>query len=311
VKSADTSEHSPLRLWIRRAALALGAAVLAVVVLFAWNGLGTPWRTPAVYRTAAPVLDGPAGEVRVLALNLAKGGFHRGGLDFADTAHVRARLERVAEAIRAADVQLVLLSEVVHAADPAPVDQSAYLAAACGYAFRATSDNYSFGVPWYRIRSGNAVLSRVPLRPVAVQDLAGSGPFWNPTNHRRALWCEVRIGEEWLLVGSLRNDSYDLANNARQSREILDFAAGRPALLGGDFNAEPHDESMRLFAASGAFTPVVAAPPTFPVDAPADARRRIDHVLAPAGWELVEHRVLDTGASDHLAVVATFAVTPR
>jgi hypothetical protein len=31
-------------------------------------------------------------------------------------------------------------------------------------------------------------------------------------------------------------------------------------------------------------------------------------VLAPARWKLLEHHVTDTGVSDHLAVVATFAI---
>jgi endonuclease/exonuclease/phosphatase family metal-dependent hydrolase len=43
--------------------------------------------------------------------------------------------------------------------------------------------------------------------------------------------------------------------------------------------------------------------PTFPARA---ATRRIDYVLAPNTWTLIEQHVVDIGTSDHLAVVATF-----
>jgi endonuclease/exonuclease/phosphatase family metal-dependent hydrolase len=286
--------------------LALLAAVVALVLggLFVFNGRSRAWRQPVIERGRGALAGGPVRTLRVFALNLAKAGFHHGGLEFASVDEVRARLDLVAAAVRAEAPDVVCLSEVVLEAGPVPLDQAAYLAEACGFARHVASENYSFGLPFYRIRSGNALLARRELRAAEVQELAGAKPFWSPTNNRRALWCELDLGDEWLVVASLRNDSFDLANNCRQTEELLAHLGGRPALLAGDFNAEPADESFALLAASGLFTPRIEAPPTYPAHVPA---RRIDNALAPVAWSLVEHHVVDTGASDHLAVVATFA----
>jgi endonuclease/exonuclease/phosphatase family metal-dependent hydrolase len=117
------------------------------------------------------------------------------------------------------------------------------------------------------------------------------------------LWCELELDGAPLLVGSVRNDSRDLANNLVQTRELLDYVGARPALLLGDFNAEPTDASMRLLVETGRFTGLFHGPPTFPSTRP---KRRIDHVLAPASWTVIGQHVVAAGNSDHLAVVSTF-----
>jgi endonuclease/exonuclease/phosphatase family metal-dependent hydrolase len=241
----------------------------------------------------------------VLALNAAKCSFHEGGLRFAHADTVRSRLNQIAETILAERADVVCLSEVVMECGPAPLDQVEHLARACGFAHWASAENYSFGLPFYRIRSGNAVLSRVPLRALPAMQLAGGRPFWNPTNNRRALWFELAVNGTWLLGASIRDDSFDLQNNARQARQILDFVGTRPALLAGDFNAEPGTEPMKLFTATQQFVGFADGPPTYPAHAPA---RRIDQILGPAGWTVTDSRVVDTGVSDHLAVVVTFAL---
>jgi endonuclease/exonuclease/phosphatase family metal-dependent hydrolase len=292
----------PRRILLRGllAALAIGALFLA---LFVANGLDRSWRVPVIVHGSAPLAPPPGQELRVFAFNAAKCGFHHGGLEFASAEEVRARLDRIASSIRAEEADLVALSEVVFEAGPVPLDQVAYLAEAAGFARHVSAENYSFGLPFYRIRSGNALLAKVELHTPEVLQLAGGTPFWAPTGNRRALFVELELDGHPLLVGSLRNDSFDLANNLRQTRELLAHIGARPALLAGDFNAQPHDDSLRELAATGAFTALATSPPTFPTRAPT---RRIDHVFAPATCTLVEHHVVDTGVSDHLAVVATF-----
>lgn len=93
-----------------------------------------------------------------------------------------------------------------------------------------------------------------------------------------------------------------------QTREILAYLGEREALLAGDFNAEPDTPKLEALRAPRRFTGLAVEAPTFPASAPT---RRIDQVLAPADWTLVLQHVVDTGASDRLAVVATFALPPR
>ncbi len=287
----------PRRRPLRTALLVLAGIVAACAALFLWTGLNPAWRTPE--SGGAAVEQGRRERLRVFAINLAKLGFHRGGLRFASQEEVLERLESVAEAIRRERADLVFLSEVVWEAGPEPTNQVTELARRTGLSAYAYGDNYRFGLPFLRIRTGNAILSRYPLRAREVQQLVGARPFYAPTNNRRILWCELELGEETVLVGSVRNDSFDLANNARQAQQILERLDARPALLAGDFNAEPQDEAMQLFAASGRFARFDVGDATFPAGAP---RRRIDYVLAPSSWETVELRTVGGLPSDHLAV---------
>ena len=293
----------------RYVGIAAFAAMIVLATLFVWNGTRDSWRDPEVGENGHLTLNvayasGPtARTVRVMALNAAKCWFHRGGLDFASKDEVRANLDRIADVIRAEKPDVVCLSEVVMEGGPVDLDQVWYLAAACNFAHWASAENYSFGLPFFRIRSANAVLSTREMRTLAVQQLAGGAPFWNPTNNRRALWFEIRVDDTWILGASLRNDSFDPANNLRQTKEILARHGDRPALMAGDFNAVPGSPSMELWRASGRFVGFEAVPPTFPAAAP---DRRLDQVLAPAAWTVIDTRVVDTGVSDHLAVVATF-----
>lgn len=298
--------HS-MRRRARLLVLASLACVVAVLALFAWNGTRETWRVPSVghdERVTSERSGERARTVRVMALNVAKAWFHRGGLDFASVDAVRANLDRVASEIRAEDPDVVCLSEVVMEAAPHDLDQVEHLARACGSSHWASGEHYSFGIPGFRIRSGNAVLSKLEMRALDVQQLAGESSIFDPTGNRRALWFEVRVNGEWLLGASIRNDSFDLANNARQVDEILARVGDRPALLAGDFNAVPGSPPMERLRESARFGGFVDGPPTFPASAPT---RRIDHVLVPASWRLLEAHVVDTGVSDHLAVVATFA----
>ncbi|MCC6409140.1 MAG: endonuclease/exonuclease/phosphatase family protein [Planctomycetes bacterium] len=286
----------------RLLACMVGAVGLAGLALFAYEGLNPSWRKPEVARSAGDELVAPIRELRVVALNVAKARFYEGS-EFADADRVRAELDAIAAVLVAERADLVFLSEVVLECGPEPLDQVEHLARAGRFPFRAASENYSFGLPFFRIRAGNALLSRVPVKALETLQLAGRRPFWSPTNNRRALCTELELGGATVLAVVVRNDSFDLANNLAQTRELLDWVGARPALLAGDFNAEPGDASLQLLSSSGRFSGLVDAPPTFPSAAP---RRRIDHVLAPPTWTLVEHHVVAAGSSDHLAVVATF-----
>jgi len=323
---------------------------LAAAALFTFNGLGAEWERPDHGTLPTPAVEHEVHELRVMALNLAKCFFYRGGLSFAPAAEVEQRLDLVLELVAAEDVDLLYLSEVVIECGPTPVDQVRYLAEGGGFHAWAFGENYNFGLPFYRMRSGNALLSRLPLRALENAQLHGAKPFFEPTNNRRILWCELEVtGEplvtkkeivkttadeigltqlktkeivqktfdaivetlveafevngEPLLTASVRNDSFDIENNLLQAREIVARLAGRPALLAGDFNAEPHTAPMALFRGTGLFAGELDGPPTFPARAP---RRRIDYVLAPADWELVSQRVVPLDVSDHLPVVAVY-----
>lgn len=295
------------RPWARRAKR--GCLLIAIVLsllgaAFCANGLGSDWEQPAFARTGAPPRSPPQGELRVLAYNLAKVDLFASA-PIRSQADLREHLDRIATLIRETDADLVLLSEVVAECTPCPIDQVRYLAQATGMHAWAFGEQYNFGLPAFRIRGGNAVLSRLPMRPLVNLQLVGGASFLWPANNRRALWCEVEVRGSWQRIASIHNDSWDAENNTRQVHQLLRFVGQEPALLGGDFNAQPDTESMRLLAESGLFQGARSRAPTFPADRPT---RRIDYVLAPRSWEVVSQEVLETTLSDHRPVLSVFRV---
>lgn len=272
--------------------------------LFVLNGVSDGWRRPASGSIAGVEPVRSATQVRVLAFNLAKCDFYLGG-SFVAEARLRERLDRVSAVIERERIDIACLSEVVFEGGPVKFDQARYLAEKCRFARFAEGENYSFGLPFLRVRSGNAILSRFALEPIEVQQLDGGQPFFRPTNNRRALWCNLDIGDRTVLVGSLRNDSFDLANNRVQLGTLLRYVGERPALLAGDFNADVDTASIRSIQESAHFTSSGLPTPTFPAEGPT---RRLDYVFAPRDWRFVEEHLIDVGTSDHLAVVATFAL---
>lgn len=331
--TTGTGSAPPRRRWRRLLLFACGS-VLAIVVLFVWNGLGlasgeTPV-TGAVDDAVDGAVDGAVaspeprgasrtsiakppiakpsvgidgGHVRILAWNLAKCFVHEHGLSFSSRAEVEGRLDSMAALIRAQDPDLVFLSEVVTECSVCDVDQVTYLARATGLRYWVFGENYNFGLPFLRIVGGNAILARQPLEPVANPDLVGRRPFWVTRNNRRVLFARTRIAGAMVLLAALHTDSFDLTNNLRQTEQILRLGAGEPMLMAGDFNAGPDSASLAAVVGSGRFVGALHGPATYPADAP---HARIDHVFAPAGWKLLDAQVLAEETSDHRAVVATF-----
>jgi endonuclease/exonuclease/phosphatase family metal-dependent hydrolase len=286
------------------------AIVVVLGILFVINGVflssgetpvtGVTSHAPAVvHNVFAPI------ELKILAYNIAKGSIHKGGLRFEERDVAAARIRQIADLINAEQPDIVFFSETIFECTPCPVNQVVTLAEATGMHTWAFGENYNFGLPFYRIIGGNAILSRFPIEPLKNISLAGRKPFYVTTNNRRMLWCALQIGGQQILLASVHNDSFNLTNNLVQTQQMLDYAGERAVILAGDFNARPLDPSIQLIRNSGRFTGVFEGPLTFPAKAP---EQTIDFIFVPANWEVLDHRVIQSNASDHLPVVSTFRV---
>jgi endonuclease/exonuclease/phosphatase family metal-dependent hydrolase len=245
--------------------------------------------------------------VKVLAFNIAKCFVFKDGEGIESVQAVKERVGRISELIKSENPDFACLSETVVECGPCPVNQVASLAETTGMHAWAFGENYNFGFPLFRVVGGNAILSRWPLEVVGNPPLAGRRPFYATKNNRRVLWCAARIGGRRVLLAAVHTDSFDRENNRRQTEQILNFAGDQEAVLAGDFNALPEWPSIDLVRRSGRFHGAFDGPATFPSDRP---DRRIDYIFAPARWELLDVRVLDSQVSDHMPVVATFRVNP-
>lgn len=288
------------------------AILLILLSLFVVNGtVLSSGETPLSGTTTHPAADlstkNQPFEVKVLAWNLAKCFVYQegAGIWFEPREAIENRLGRMAAVINAEKPDLVFLSETIKECGPCPVDQVVRLGELTGLHSWAFGENFNFGIPGYRVVGGNAILSRWPLTAVANPSLVGRKPFWITKNNRRVLWCSVDLAGKPVLLASIHNDSFDLGNNLRQVQQILDFLGDRPAILAGDFNARPGDSSIEWLRTSGRFSGTFDGPDTFPSDNP---DRRIDFILAPASWQLVESRVIADEVSDHRPVVSVFKI---
>jgi endonuclease/exonuclease/phosphatase family metal-dependent hydrolase len=276
--------------------------------LFALNGLVlADGNTPRVRELAGvtPQAERAKGEVTVVSYNIAKAFVHRGGVKFESRDRVETRLRKMAATIRAENPDLVFLSEAITECGPCNVDQVEFIAREVGLPHIATGENYNIGVPFYRVAGGNAILSRVPLAPVANFDLAGRRPFWVTKNNRRALAASAEFGGKPVLLVALHNDSYSIRNNEAQVRQILEWLGDRPAMLAGDFNAKPNQPPMKLLRESNKFAGEWDGAPTY---FDGDRKERIDFILAPAAWELIDTKVIADDTSDHHPLVSRFRV---
>ncbi len=277
------------------------------IALFAVNGMylandDIPLAGVTEYGTS---MEAPTGveEITIMAYNIAKGFVYLGGVHFETPDRVVTRLWKIADLINKVRPDIVFLSETVFECGPSPVNQVTFLARATRMHSWLFGENYNFGLPYYRIVGGNAILSRWPLKAVANPPLAGRKPFYLTKNNRRILWGELEINGENILLGSVHTDSFNLTNNLTQTQQILDYIGEKPAIIAGDFNANPAERPIRIIQESGQFSGAIEGPLTFPALAP---EQRIDFIFAPNAWELVTHRVPKSDASDHFPVVSTF-----
>ncbi|MCP4404250.1 MAG: hypothetical protein GY801_43955 [bacterium] len=246
-------------------------------------------------------------ELKIFSYNIAKGFIHKGALNFEDPDVAIEGMTRIAELIDTEKPDLVFLSEAVFECGPKQVNQVAFLTWLTGMQSFLFGENYNFGLPFYRIVGGNAILSKFPILPVGNPDLAGRKPFYITRNNRRILWGEMTVNGTKILLGAVHNDSFDIENNLTQTKQILDYLGDRPALMAGDFNANPHEDPMRLLQQSERFSGEFQGPKTFSAGNP---QQTIDFILAPKEWELIDHRVIQSDVSDHFPIVSTFRLKP-
>ncbi len=219
--------------------------------------------------------------VRVGTFNIRHGETRAGAVD----------LRQLVTACRRLDVDLLALQEVDRwMRRTRCADLAGRVARGTGMA-RAFAPALRLG--WFG-RYGNAVLVRGAIGDVEAVALPSA------TEARGAVVASVWVGGRPLSVAATHL-SVNLEERDDQLDAVLDVLAGRPLprLLLGDLNGPAEDVGERCARAG---LRLAAAGPTFPAKSPT---KQIDHI-GYAGLELVSAEVVDTGMSDHCAIVAEF-----
>lgn len=231
--------------------------------------------------------------LRVMSYNI----HHGEGLD------KKIDLERIAQVIRAANVDLVGLQEVDRGVERTQKrDLPAELAKLTGLHV-AFENNY----PYQGGEYGNATLSRHPIRRTKNTRYQ----MLRPGEQRGVLQVVVDVGgREVLFLNThldFRPDDAERLLNVNELKTIVAAAGSMPVIMTGDFNAVPTSRTITLIREFMTDTwPLVGRGEGFsiPVKKPA---KRIDYVwFTPTRLKAVRMEVLHSEASDHLPIVAEF-----
>lgn len=254
------------------ATLVGGLAALAVTLVAVWPQPVTPFPTE--------------GTLRLGTYNIHYG--------YDDVWHFT--LEEIAQTIEASGADIVALQEVDTGRMTSYLTDNAY------YLARRLRMHAVY-LPTVEHLTGIALLTRAPL--IAT----GGTPVTSLQEQTGVVHARVEVGGATLYAYGIWMGLAD-EDTQTQIREALDFIGERtPAMLGGDFNAEPGSPVARAVEAAGFVDPFVAlgidpAPPTDPAINP---RKRIDFVWV-RGLQPVNAWVPDSLASDHRMVVVEVAL---
>lgn len=205
-------------------------------------------------------------------------------------------LDRIAAVIRAADVDLVALQEVDRGTRRSKgVDQPAELARQLpGY-----TPFFVAAMPYDGGEYGVCLFSRLPVRGTRRIALPTDGKH----EPRAAALLEVEWGARMItFVGTHLANEDDGMRRVQAKALAAELEKCGPAVLAGDFNAEPDAESLKELVRDWTLTWPGPAPKTYPADQPTVA---IDHILVrPAAGAATCERVEEAVASDHRPVRA-------
>jgi endonuclease/exonuclease/phosphatase family metal-dependent hydrolase len=158
---------------------------------------------------------------------------------------------------------------------------------------------------------GNAILTRYPIIETGYGDLPKEGSLIK----RGYLWALIDIGAEeplLVIVTHLHQIEADSQVRLAQVPVILYFwDEGNSTVFLGDLNARPDSAEMQLIAEAGLVDAWTEAGQgsgyTYASNAP---NKRIDFIWHSADLTAVEIEVIQTLASDHMPVLATFKLAP-
>lgn len=246
---------------------------------------------------------GKAGGIRVMSYNIHHGTGVSGELD----------LEKVAAVIRDVGADIVGLQEVDRnfSKRSAYQDQAALLAAYLGmeyvYGQSITVRHLlpGMGTGYY----GNMILSRYPIVESSILPLPTSWGAEPRTALRALIATPYGELEVWCthLGLSYREREHQVATIlAAVERSLF------PSVVLGDFNALP--EAPEIQAVAGRLLDAGAAMGddrgTFYIGSSQELPR-IDYIFLDSGLQPVGYQVIDSGASDHLAVAADIVVLSK
>ncbi len=316
---------------VRQIVVALSWTTLAVVGCYVISRASSPLHAVRLYTSdvARPAESTRvASQLRVGAYNIAHGrGTARSNFRGGDRAVRAARLKDIARLVREAELDLVVLNEVdFDAFWSGNVNQAQVIAHEAGFPYRLEQRNIDLTLPLFRMRFGNAVLSKFPI--TEVRPLVYPGFSWKETllvGKKRGAVCTVELptGRSVRILAvhlEHRQEPVRVASAEMIQRERR--TGGPPLIAAGDFNStrlgfshvntdSSGRSAMSFLLEGGGFGTLPNDPPsrsglTF---SSTDPRSVIDWILVSRPWKLTSIDVLSSKLSDHRPVVGTIEMS--
>jgi endonuclease/exonuclease/phosphatase family metal-dependent hydrolase len=319
----DSIPRKPRR-WLRSLAVGLVLVLAIPVVWHTQNRIRAKHEMVSVHQLGSAGARAPrANEPTTLTLACFNIAHARGTNDsnWSDADERDMRLVDISRLLRDHQVDIAVLNEVdFDSTWSGNENQARILAQIPGYSYLLEQRNVDVSLPFFRLRFGNAVLSRFPLEDA-------HGIAYPPRSRWEHLLGGSKQGARVDVVLSQNSrirlmpihlDHRDDATRVASAEEILKCAreSSLPFFCLGDFNATRSDfaaakagrvggAAMDLLLKSGLFRTSPESEPardqfTFPSFAP---DRTIDWIMIPTQWEIVSQEVVATHLSDHRAVV--------
>ncbi|MBU5346126.1 endonuclease/exonuclease/phosphatase family protein [Paenibacillus lautus] len=213
-------------------------------------------------------------------------------------------LQRIADVIRDSGAEIVGLQEVdrFYGERSDFQDQAKELAGLLGYyyAYGANLDLEPAEGQTNNRQYGTAIVSKYPILRSENVLLSSFGKEQRGVLHAVVNLKGIHVDVYNTHLG------LDVTSRTAQAQEIIELASASegPALLMGDFNAEPNSAEFKLLLDSGLFVNSfqgIEDAYTFPVINPSAT---IDYILTSPAVQHSNQRVIHTEASDHLPIAA-------
>lgn len=206
----------------------------------------------------------------------------------------KVNLERVAEVIKKANIDIVALNEV----DQNFSRRSNYLEQASWFASELQMD-FVFG-PALSLKSGhygNAILSRLSITKHENHIFRIKPLLAEP---RAVLEASISVANGQINVLT-SHFSMHPSLHRMQLLFCLEYSHSSPCILMGDLNRKPSSRSYRQLVEKYLDSCVDQPLPTFPARKP---RSKLDYIFTSNHFDVVATNVIQTNASDHLPLWA-------
>ncbi|RME54801.1 hypothetical protein D6777_02600 [Candidatus Woesearchaeota archaeon] len=237
-----------------------------------------------------------------------------------------SRLNKISEVVKEQNLDFLILEEVdFDTSWSFHVDEAKYIAKNAGFSNVVEGIKWSLNLPFLKIRSGNAILSKYPL--VKASNIKfKSEPWYRKLIGGHSFIAAVyNINGQDVQVIATHLDSDSSKNREQEAQQIIDHvrASNLPTILAGDLNSvtpltkevnekmrdKYPDRTLEMLSKEFNLDYDVMQPNELFTYSSENPHRMIDYVLANKGLKVTSYEVLNNKHSDHLALVSKVIFT--